>query len=1250
MAGDADPFQESLELADRLLERARRTDGVDDLGAVVEHAQRALDSLDGCDARRVGPLYQLGLAHALRHERTGSVDDLRAAIRRMRAVRDGLADDDPHRPEVCARTGLLVSRYVGVSEGDRGDVDEAIRDLTAAGEADRGVLVRYALGILHAVRYTGFAGDQQDRETGIELLSELIERSETDAATADACRMTVAHLLLSRGTPVELRGRRPTLTGVGGLGLEATPEEIATARRHLESLTGTQDRDLAGMRSALELLVSSARGQIDLTAPEPGRALTDFEEMLSRIPDNGLDAGERDAIRAAVRGIQAHAAGSGDDLADGIAEAMAGLPAGHLMREFLVGLLRPGEPGLAESGDLERIGRSSATAVAALERALERLPADDPDRAAVLTRLVGALMANTSVNRGSMTRIRALAAEAIERGRADDENTGLNHAMLALASVFPEDSTPGLDQMDTAVEHLREAARLLPDGHALRDKLRTMLGTILLTRYARGSEAENVDAAAHYLRQETFDSHLAAFNEAHIRFAGYLRRPDSETARQVVRDLRRVIEELPEGHYLRRRAASTLSVVHAAEGFRVRGTDMGELSAEIGSALAEAGTPPPEALDFPTEALFTALGGIGRAMAENDLAGVDRGIALLGSVAGRADLHHHERLSAIGSLGMALRTRYEFTRDRRDLSNAIDRLEQARRMLRDDPGALEGALLLNSLADCYRARGDTARKDPQRAVRDGLESLRARARDVLLQSSALRALNAAGAALGEAASVARWCLAAGQPENAVEALELGRGMVLHAATVDAGVPAMLRESGQNGLADRWEREAAESGPQPWDVPDRPPGPVRDLVGAPLPSDLRYRVLEALEGHGAQTRLLSPPAVAEIAAALRATDTRALVYLVPAGEREPGIAVLVTDGGEVRRLRCPLLTAADGSPVDRFDRLQRERASGPVSGELDRRWRQALGEICDWAWTAVLGQVLDTVSVERRGRPSRIVLVPVGKLGAVPWHAARHPVPGGGVRYAFQDAVVRYAASARQFAETARRRRRAWDSEPALVRVAGSGLLWASEEIEDIHRRHYSHGVYLGRRRRGGRRAPAPRPDDVRALLPSASSPGASLLHLGCHADLAAVPVDSALRLGTGSALQVQDILRQARDRPADAPGGLVVLAACASDLTGREHDEALTLATAFLTAGAAGVVGARWNVDDLPTALIMIMFHHYLNSGYDDPATALRAAQAWMVDPRRVLPGGVGARLAPELATIDPAEPGNWAAFTYQGR
>lgn len=173
---------------------------------------------------------------------------------------------------------------------------------------------------------------------------------------------------------------------------------------------------------------------------------------------------------------------------------------------------------------------------------------------------------------------------------------------------------------------------------------------------------------------------------------------------------------------------------------------------------------------------------------------------------------------------------------------------------------------------------------------------------------------------------------------------------------------------------------------------------------------------------------------------------------------------------------------------------------------------------------------------------------------------------------------------------------------------------------------------------------------VRDLLPSKHSAGASVLHLACHATLANPPIDSFLELAGNSTLYVRDMLEQARDRPVDAEGGLVVLAACESDLTGGAHDEALTLATAFLAAGSVSVVGARWPVEDAPTALFMVMFHHYLNRGYHDPATALHAAQQWMLDKRRRLPEGIGHLLAAELTRHDLTATANWAAFTYQGQ
>ena len=142
---------------------------------------------------------------------------------------------------------------------------------------------------------------------------------------------------------------------------------------------------------------------------------------------------------------------------------------------------------------------------------------------------------------------------------------------------------------------------------------------------------------------------------------------------------------------------------------------------------------------------------------------------------------------------------------------------------------------------------------------------------------------------------------------------------------------------------------------------------------------------------------------------------------------------------------------------------------------------------------------------------------------------------------------------------------------------------------------------------------------------------------------------------------MRDILRQARKWRAGVPGiagipasaesgGLVVLASCLSDVTEADFDEALTVATAFLSAGATGVVAARWSVADARTALFVTVFHHYLNGGQPDPARALRAAQLWMLDPGRVVPDGLPPVLGDEASDPGLTHPEAWAAFAYQGR
>ena len=185
-------------------------------------------------------------------------------------------------------------------------------------------------------------------------------------------------------------------------------------------------------------------------------------------------------------------------------------------------------------------------------------------------------------------------------------------------------------------------------------------------------------------------------------------------------------------------------------------------------------------------------------------------------------------------------------------------------------------------------------------------------------------------------------------------------------------------------------------------------------------------------------------------------------------------------------------------------------------------------------------------------------------------------------------------------------------------------------------------------------------------LPHGGRPGASLLHFGCHGRVQVPVLGSSLSLGHDdrgheATVEVRDILRQARSGRMAEPytahaGGLVVLASCLTDVTEQDFDEALTLAAAFLAAGSAGVVAARWAVADAVTALLMNVFHQMLNGQHTDPAGALRAAQLWLLDPDREVPGGwpkalrEEATLASSPGGPDLAGPEAWAGFTYQGR
>jgi len=131
--------------------------------------------------------------------------------------------------------------------------------------------------------------------------------------------------------------------------------------------------------------------------------------------------------------------------------------------------------------------------------------------------------------------------------------------------------------------------------------------------------------------------------------------------------------------------------------------------------------------------------------------------------------------------------------------------------------------------------------------------------------------------------------------------------------------------------------------------------------------------------------------------------------------------------------------------------------------------------------------------------------------------------------------------------------------------------------------------------------------------------GATYVHLACHGftDPREEVLSATLSFANDEPLSAHELIDIAEFEPR-----LVVASACQTGVIQEYEaaDVALGLSTAFLAAGAAGVVATLWPVDDYSTALLMSRFYESLietgsRPGHPhggDPAAALRAAQLWL--------------------------------------
>ncbi|WP_188283074.1 CHAT domain-containing protein [Streptomyces sp. CBMA29] len=599
----------------------------------------------------------------------------------------------------------------------------------------------------------------------------------------------------------------------------------------------------------------------------------------------------------------------------------------------------------------------------------------------------------------------------------------------------------------------------------------------------------------------------------------------------------------------------------------------------------------------------------------------------------------------------AARTAPGRVHDPKAIIAALKELDQLRDVVREGQGSYLAGEILWDWARAYRYRWYTSPEDLNDSVDAATEALRHMAADVVLQLGAEHGLRIATACASRGVLTARWATSLGRQQDALDALELGRAMVLRAASTDRAVPELLEARGHHDLAEAW-RSA---------VPD-------DLetaqVPVALPSALRRRALEAL-GYRQQDGLLATPTLDELGTAVADSGADALVYLLPGAGEDTGTAIVVGATG-ISHVPLIALSELEAGPLERYIDASTSQARSPLDQDVLLSWKAALSDLCDSAYQ-VMRPVLSEIA-SRRHRDSvelpRLVLVPCGKLGIIPWHAAHLPNGGHG-DFLCQTAVVSYAASGSQFLRTVRRAPRNPASAPILVADPRIVLTYAEIEVVTLQRTYYPQARLYGEYDE----SPASweaygTPDELLAAL----AEGPSLLHIASHGAEGPLPTRSALYLavpdtpespppadgGPGAQpdlgmLTVTRLLDRPIGEQAGEDGPLVVLSACRTDLSSREHDEALTLTTAFVATGARDVVGSRWNIQDTATLLFMAVFHHYLAIEHHSPVDALRAAQLWMLDPHRSNPGSLPAGVVRDIADTSLSHPAAWAGFVHHG-
>lgn len=333
---------------------------------------------------------------------------------------------------------------------------------------------------------------------------------------------------------------------------------------------------------------------------------------------------------------------------------------------------------------------------------------------------------------------------------------------------------------------------------------------------------------------------------------------------------------------------------------------------------------------------------------------------------------------------------------------------------------------------------------------------------------------------------------------------------------------------------------------------------------------------------------------DVVVVLAVTRVGSLVFVVPSGtEQVTSVNIVDLPGLTLATLR--LHTRGTGEAPGWL--MNRSMLSG-YDGSDDwfdfrRRFEAQTVELLAMVTVELMQPVVDRIRELGVADDAELVVVPADDLGSVPLHAA---VLADGTAVLDRYAVS-YAPSLLSYRLS---RLRAPSPEQPAQRVVAfvdpsDDLVGARDEADILG--DLAEGQFV-------------RIDGANASVDRviAEAPGAGLVHFSCHGlHEFSTPHESGLVMSDHEILTIDWIrgfvdLRGCR---------LVVMSACDSGVTDfiRDPSESVGLPTAFVEAGAAGVLGTLWSVADSHASDLITRFYVLHLTHHLPPAQALRQVQ-----------------------------------------